>query len=147
MDLVSALGVVAATSQFVEQTLMVSDALCRYCRTVKEAPKQSRELRLEMLQLSDILEDLHSAIPRGEQMNLLPKTNNLTNTIKDFEETIKEMAQRVEIKEKELSWKRLQWPFDQKENQKYLQKLERFKGTFLLAFQTIQACESAQLPS
>jgi hypothetical protein len=62
----------------------------------------------------------------------------LNDTVKEFEETVKEMAKHVEIKDKKLSCKRLRWPFDQKDNERYLEKLERFKNIFQLALQTIQ---------
>jgi hypothetical protein len=136
MEPVSALSVAASACQFAEQTLKVSDALIDYFRKVKNAPKLSRELRQEALLLSDVLENLRSVLPGDSQAGPLP--NSLNNTVKEFEDTVKEMAKHVEIKENELSWKRFRWPFDQKDNEKYLEKLERFKNTFQLALQTIQ---------
>jgi len=50
-----------------------------------------------------------------------------------------EMANKVEIKDGALSWNRFAWPFTQKENERYLQKLERFKSSFQLALQAFQS--------
>jgi len=143
MDPVSALGVASAACQFTQLAGHVADNLFQYTRKVKNAPKLSQELRTEALLVSDVLENLQSALPANMPSAESPSPNNdsgtlVTSTVKEFAKTIKEIAGRIEIKENELSWKRLKWPFTQKENESYLQKLERFKNTFQLILQTIQ---------
>ena len=64
-------------------------------------------------------------------------THILNDTVKEFAKTMKELENRVEVKDGEII-KRLKWPFTQKENEEYLSKLERYKNTFTLALNTIQ---------
>jgi hypothetical protein len=140
MDPVSALGVAAAACQLAEQVLMISDGLYQYFKEVKQSPKLSRELRQEVLLLSDVLENLRSAFPAEMYVKSLsgPRNTSMNDLIEEFEAVVKKMADRMKIEESGISWKRLRWPFDQKENEKYLEKFERFKSIFQLALQTIQ---------
>ena len=140
MDPVSAIAVAAAACQLTEQVSKISGGLYRYFEKVKDAPKLSRELRREALLLSDVLEDLRSALPIETHVKSLSKPQNtsMRNSVEEFEEVVKKMAERVEVKENGLSWERLRWPFDQKENEMYHEKLARFKSTFQLVLQTIQ---------
>ena len=138
MDPASALGVAAAATQFAEQVLIISDGLYQFFKNVKNAPKLSRELRKEALLLSDTLENLRSVFS-SHHSSTLPKSRLLPELLQGFEEMMKEMVAKVEIKEGEISRKRLTWPFTQKENEKYLTKLERFKSSFQLALQTLQS--------
>jgi hypothetical protein len=139
MDPVSALGIAAAASQFGEQVLIISDGLYQYFKTVKNAPKLSRELRQEALILSDTLENLRPLFSIQDPCNSLSKTGTSTSElIQEFQKTIKAMAAKIEIKDGEASWKRLTWPFTRKENEDYLKKLERYKSSFQTALQTLQ---------
>lgn len=138
LDPVSAISVAASACQFAEQTTKLFNALNDYFSKLRNAPELSRELRKEAFLLSDVLAELGSSFSADDQDNSLPKTKEVTDMIKEFEETIKAMAERVEIKDKEISLKRFQWPFEQRESEKYLRKLERFKTTFQLALQTRQ---------
>jgi len=139
MDPVSALSVAAAAAQFAEQVLIISERLYQFFKTVKNAPKLSRELRQEALLLSDTLENLRSVFTAPDASKALRKASPSADLLQGFEETIKQIAARVEIKEGEASWKRLVWPFTQKENEDYLAKLERFKSSFQLALQVLQS--------
>ena|SRR5271163_690043 len=139
MDPVTALGVAAAASQLAEQVLAISDTLYHVFKSIKNAPKQSRELRQEALLLSDVMANLRYVLLAQKQSPSLPKASPSAELLKDFEETIAEMAKGIEIKDGEISWKRLAWPFTQKENEKYLSKFDRYKSSFQLALQTLQS--------
>ena len=138
LDPVSAISVAAAACQFAEQTTKLFNALHYYVSNLNNAPKLSRDLRREALLVSDVLAELRSSFSADDQDNSLLETKVVTDMIKEFEETIKAMAERVEIKDKEISLKRFQWPFKKRESEEYLRKLERFKTTFQLALQTRQ---------
>jgi ribonuclease D len=142
MDPVSALGVASAACQFAESTAKVAQNLYRYYETAKNAPKLSRELRKEALLLSDLLEDLRDTMsvnmPGVESSRNVANSDLASETLKEFEVTIKEIAARAEVAENELSWNRIRWPFTYEENQSYLQRFERFKSTFQLTLQSLQ---------
>lgn len=137
MDPVSALSIAAATAQFIEQTIKVVKGLLDYWHAVKDAPKNSRELQKEVVLVSDILLDFQTALTSTpKRTKNMPKTGALMDTAAEFGVVMTEMAKRIEVKSAER-FKRLKWPFDQAENEKYLSKLERFKNTFTLALQII----------
>jgi Fungal N-terminal domain of STAND proteins len=143
MDPVTALGVAGTVAQFAEQTLRISDCLYQYFKGVKNAPAKSRELRQEALLLSDVLETLTTLFSANKKPTVLPSLSQYEEMLQEFKETIAEMAKKVEIKKGKLSFKRLAWPFTEKENEKYLARMERFKGSFQLALQALQSYDSA----
>lgn len=136
MDPISALGVAAAAFQLAGAALGVSTTLTQYLRKVKQAPKQSRELKGELLLVSDVLEDLKSVIDAAPP-GFHTTNTSLQHSLDEFAEFIKKLACHIEVQEKDIT-KRLKWPFTEKENGKYLEKLERFKKTFSLAFDALQ---------
>jgi Fungal N-terminal domain of STAND proteins len=139
MDPATALGVAGAVAQFAEQALKISDCLYQYFKSVKNAPAKSRELRQEALLLSDVLETLTDLFSAQNKPSVLPNAGKYADMLKEFRETMADMAKKVEIKKGELTFKRLAWPFTEKENGNYLTKMERFKSSFQLALQALQS--------
>jgi hypothetical protein len=137
MDPTSAIGVAAAAAQFAALAFSVSNTLKQYLQDIKDAPKRSRELKGELLLVSDVLEDLKSVVTNVSP-DVLPANPLLTGAINEFAELIKEIAHSIEVKKKDIK-KRLKWPFTEKENEKYLSRLERFKSTFNLACDALQS--------
>jgi hypothetical protein len=139
MDPVTALGVAGIAAQFAEQAVKIFDRLYQYSKSVKNAPAKSRELRQELLLLSDLLENLASVFSKQKKSNVLPNASKYTDLLQEFKETMAEMAEKAEISEGEVSLKRLAWPFKQKDNENYLAKAERFKSLFQLALQRLES--------
>ena len=139
MDPLSALGIAASASEISAQVLLISDSLYQFFKRVKNAPKLSRELRQEALLLSDVLETLSFVFSSQDHHGSLPKASASLELLNDIQETIMGMADKLEIRNTQLSWERLTWPFTQKQNEKYLEKLERFKSSFQLALQSLQS--------
>jgi hypothetical protein len=139
MEPVSAFALAAALIQVTEQAATVFTGLYSYFRFVKNAPKLSRELREEARLVSYVLEDLKTVFEEmdDEQPVSHSKNDNVVNVVKEFIAIMNEMESRVEVKAGER-YKRVKWPFTQKENQEYLTKLERFKNTFELVLHTIE---------
>jgi hypothetical protein len=50
---------------------------------------------------------------------------------------LKEMTARIEVKDCDIQ-KRLRWPFTEKQNKEYLDKVERYKNTFNFALNAHQ---------
>jgi hypothetical protein len=139
MDPATALGVAAAATQFAEQAVMIFDCLYQYSKSVKNAPAKSRELRQELLLLSDLLENLASVFSKQNKSPVLPNASKYSDLLQDLKETMTEMAEKAEITAGKISLKRLVWPFKQKDNEKYLAKVERFKTLFHLALQRLES--------
>lgn len=146
MDPVTAVGVAAAALQLSEQAINISDSLYQYFKSVKNAPAKSRELRLEALLLSDVLETLADVFSAQSASNVSPKAGKYGDMLKEFSETAAEMVKKVELKKGKLSIQRLQWPFTEKENEKYLAILERFKSSFQLALQALNSYKLTPSP-
>lgn len=142
MDPVTALGIAGTAVQLAEQTLRISDCLYQYFKSVKNAPAKSRELRQEALLLSDVLETLAALFSAQNKQTVMPHSGKYADMLQEFKETMAEMAKKVEIKKGKLSFKRLAWPFNERENEKYLARMERFKGSFQLAVQALQSYHS-----
>lgn len=139
MDPVSAFGIAASASQLAEQAAGIAKTLYDYFRSVRDAPKHSKELRIEALIVADVLEDLTSVL---KDLPLDIKTGNtIDESVKEFAVTIREMARFIEVREDEYM-KRFKWPFTQKENEKLIAKLERYKKTFHMALSVIERYNS-----
>ena len=138
MDPVLAFGIAAGVAQFAELAAKVSQSLFEYLQSVKQAPKLSLELQQEACVISLLLKELKSAL---ESMNDLNITSELSENFKfvvvEFSETMIDMESRAVMRKGELM-KRLKWPFTDKGNEKYLERLERYKSTFTLALTIIQ---------
>jgi hypothetical protein len=134
---VSAFGLAASVAQFAELSAKIVMSLYDYYRTVKHAPKFSKELRQEVFLVSNVLEDMRSSLESDPIDNESTKNAVLGNIASEFAETMREMASRIDVKEGDVLGK-LKWPFDQRENERYLSRLERFKGVFILALQIIE---------
>ena len=137
MDPVSAFGVAAGAAQFVELTENVLLGLFQYFNKVTKASKLSRELRDHVYQLSNILNELQSTLEATNPRPITASTNTLNDIVVEFSNTMKDMEGRVVVKEGELK-KRIQWPFTEKDNKQFLEKLERYKSIFDSALNTIQ---------
>jgi hypothetical protein len=139
MDPVTALGVAGTAAQFAEQAAKIFDRLYQYSKSVKNAPAKSRELRQELLLLSDLLENLASVFSKQNKSNVLPNASKYADLLQEFKETMVELGEKAEISDGEVSLKRMVWPFKQKDNEDYLAKMERFKSLFQLALQRLES--------
>ena len=136
MDPVSAVGIAASAVQFVDLADNVFSVLFQYFKKVIKAPKDSRELRDHAYQLYDILNILQSTLETTNPRPITESTNTLNNIFIEFSKTMKDMENRV-VKEGEWK-KRLKWPFTEKENKIFLEKLKNYKGIFDSALSIIQ---------
>src|SRR5205814_524992 len=98
----------------------------------------SNELQQEAFLVSIVLKDLKSTFEAmNDPRTITRPTNTLNDTVIEFSKTMADMECRIGVKEGELI-KQLKWPFTEKENEKYLSRLERYKSTFVLALSTVQ---------
>jgi hypothetical protein len=146
MDPASAFALAVGAMQATEQAAKVCSCLLEYFRIVKQAPNRSRELRDEARLVSDVLDDLKSFLEESKSTSVPEKdlSVSLRSTVKEFTDMMDEMAKRVEVKKEEV-YKRFKWPFTQKENKEYLERLGRYKSTFTVALGTISSFDSTPL--
>ena len=138
MDPVSAISVAAAATQLTEQAATVFKLLFDYCRKVKQAPKLSADLQREMFLISNILDELKSALEAVSPIPQSAAQTHLHDTIEEFAKTMNDMAIHLKPIQKSEMRKRLAWPFTQKDNEEYLVKFRRYKDILMLALQAIE---------
>ena len=129
MDVV---GSAAAVLQVVEIAFDVYLTLFRYFKGVKDAPKHSKELRDEARLLSQALKTLHIRIPDGppsrtEALSSAAKT--MTDAVSELTSVLTEMNDSMNVSKTDV-YGRLKWPFTVSQNDKYLQKFQRYNGYF-----------------
>ena len=137
MDPATALTIASTSCKVLAQAITVFEALYQYIKEVRDAPAKSRELQREAFAVVDLLQCAAQALEGRTIASEQTSRKQWTCFATEFADTMKEMSELIEVRKGE-NWKRLKWPFDSKENQKYLEKLGRFKATFTLALQTIQ---------
>ena len=137
MDPASAFQIAAGAAQFVDLAANVFWGLFQYFKEVKNAPKLSRELQDQAYLLSNILNEIQSTLEDTDPRPIAASTNILNDIVVEFAKTMKDMEGRFVVKEGELK-KRLQWPFTEKENKIFLEKLKSYKSIFDSALTVIQ---------
>lgn len=131
------LSAAASVIQVVDVAARVYMALYAYFRSVTGAPKRSRELRDEVRLVSDVLEMLKSNVetcPPGRSD--APVIKSMNNAISQLTETLKEIEEKIEVSKTDVI-KRMKWPFSEKENEKYLNTLQRYNTMFNTILNTL----------
>ena len=137
MDPLSIVGAVASISQIAALAKDIVGNMWQYFEAVKNAPKHSKELRREMAALSELLDGLE------EELN--PKSMFATSApFEDFCGMLNHFKTRVAVAQTQ-GIGRLKWPFNDKENKYWLDKIERYKLTFSLALNVQVAYENRRL--
>jgi hypothetical protein len=129
MDPISAIGTAAAVTQLANYS--VSILVKMYTFEINYAPKRSKELRDEMGTVHHLLNLLEKILtsPERQSFTLL---QSLTTAIFEFRDMLADMAANVnglQVGE----FRRLNWPFTQSENERFLLRIERYKAIFNLA--------------
>jgi len=124
LDPVSAVGLVSAVASLADAVISVFKRLSQYSLDVKSAPRHSEELRKEVDALFKLLPDIRDAIDAGIDER---KKDDLRSEIRQLEATLRSLLGRTS---KVKGIKRLNWPFKETENARYISRIERFKSTF-----------------
>ena len=129
MDPITAVGLVASVAQLAEGAGQTFSALFRFFDDVRMAPKRSRELRQELGILCDLLCMLENALTSPSSSRMWSIPDSLSSTLSDFQTMLDTMNIRIDNRQTQ-GIRRLKWPFTNDENERYLSRIERFKGTF-----------------
>jgi hypothetical protein len=104
-----------------------------YFEAVKDAPRRSEELRLELASVCGLLDSLYATLTQSTISSecLIPSAA-IKSAVAQFQVTLNEINARVSVGQlKGLG--RLKWPFSKEENERILTRLERYKATFNMA--------------
>jgi hypothetical protein len=127
MDPFTAVGLVAAVGQLAGSAITIYFNLSEFYEAVKDAPKQSRELRKEIGVLYEILNDLKEVADRPK----FKPSRSLGHTILEFDSLLNDMESRVKAT-KTGGVKRFKWPFSKDKTEQLLSKITRYKETIIL---------------
>jgi hypothetical protein len=127
MDPFTAVGLVAAVGQLAGSAITIYFNLSEFYEAVRDAPKQSRELRKEIGVLCEILNDLKEVAARPK----FTPSGGLTESILEVDSLLNEMRNRVKTT-KTKGAKRLKWPFSKDKTEQLLSKITRYKETIIL---------------
>jgi ankyrin repeat domain-containing protein 50 len=140
MDPLSATASAIAIIQITEQVWIL---LQQYILAVKDAKRDIERLGAEVLALHDVLEKVadlknDSGFAELKTLDLLSKPGGLFHQCLD---DLKELSAKLDRGHgpnamKRVGWRALKWPFTNKEVDKRIVVLERYKTTFNLALST-----------
>jgi predicted AlkP superfamily phosphohydrolase/phosphomutase len=135
MDAITMLGAVAAAAQLAGMTSNLGLQLYRLYCDLKNAPKKSKELCVEISELSSVIDDLAHALKKAEGDSGIDVINMISmDSLQKYSQFLKELSSRLlvnkNIKEK------LKWRLSTKDNEELIGKIERHKATFALALQS-----------
>jgi hypothetical protein len=132
MDPISVIGLAASVAQLAGIAKQTFSTVFQYLEDVKDAPERSRELRGELLTVTDLIQSLEEILNRSPPKSSFTPPPSLTSAIPEFKDMLETMQTRVtEAKTKGV--KRLKWPFTKEQNERYLTRIGRYKDTFNLA--------------
>lgn len=120
-------GTLATVGKVADLAAKVFSALYEYLRKVKAAPARSKELRDELLTISDVLRELNTTIRTYSELT----ASVLHRSVEKFCVLLKDLEKRFTQPVTKLE--RFKWPLSEKENTEYLLKIQRFVGYFNLA--------------
>lgn len=135
MDPIGAVGLAASAAQLATLAGAVLTNLYQYCRNVAMAPKYSEQLRRELGIVCDLLVDLQMVFEANVHRLSRPSLNT---EFQDFNEILQELMRRTTPKQTKGK-ERLMWPLRQDENARFLSRIERFKSSYSLLLNIIQA--------
>jgi len=124
-------GLIASVGSLAELTLSVFTSLYRYYGDVKSGPTASADLRNELGVMLNVIDHLKESL-KSDTPSLQVYCNVLGGAVAELTWMIKEMEKRVAA-EKAKGINRLKWPFSKSENEEFLTRIERYKGTINLA--------------
>jgi hypothetical protein len=137
-------GLLASVAQLADLTLKVFTNLYRFYGDLKNAPVRSAELREELGTILSVIETLKEALDQNTRTNPNLGRGILETTVAQFVKLLQEMERRIAAHRTSVI-QRLKWPFDERENKQFVERIERYKNTFNLALNVSQTYYSNTL--
>jgi len=138
MDPVTIIGLVAASAQLVDQGASLIKSLSGLYNDVKDAPTQAATLFKEMTTMMDVvtllklrLDKFPERIPKSEQ-------DPITTLLDSLNELLQEMLERCDPKQMRGVMRRLNWPFQMKDTDQYVERIRRHTESLSLVLQNEQ---------
>lgn len=125
LDPVTAISLSSSLDQLVVAATSIICNMIKYYEAVRDAPKRSRDLLMELLALSDLLKQIVDVI-YTQTTSTFRVPGSFSDSVAEMRETLEHMSQRVQPSKTE-GLRRLKWPFNKEENERLLFKIERYR--------------------
>lgn len=136
MDPITIIGAVAAVAQLVGLAANLGMQAYRLLRDIKKVPKKSRELCDEIYDLSSVINELYYTLKTVENANTAVVDSISVDFLEKHSHFLTELTSRIQVDKTEIK-NRLRWPLSTKENEEWIQKVQRHKSTLALALQNV----------
>lgn len=127
MDPSTGIQLAASAVQLVDMAFKVFTHLYQYYRDVRDAPSRSEDVRRQLDALMDILNDVQELFERNQNTTFSPAISKELSTLHRL---LTELALRSTPKET-TGFRKLHWPFQEKENIDIINKIERCKANLI----------------
>jgi hypothetical protein len=106
----------------------VAWSIFSYIQEVKDAEKEAKALHEEIRSTGNILEELHHIMTTTPPLESTKSHSQVEfrKSLEGFNELLEELRPKVQLD----ILRRLKWPFKGKQNQKYLERMQRYKENF-----------------
>lgn len=124
----------------IKTTIESTIAIIKYVKNVEQAPKERETLLKELEDTRSLLDILKDRAENPHRDNELTQTMNWLATrdgpLEQFKQALKTLSSKLESGDGfEKARRNLMWPFDQKDIEAVLNRIERQKSLFQLASQ------------
>lgn len=138
MDPASIIGLVGVATQSVDQCASLFKFLSQLYKEVKDAPTQAATLRNEVNTLMSVVNDLKFRLDNFPEMFPDSQEAPIAKSLKELKELVDAIMKHCDPKRmKDLSGQ-LKWPFQKRETEEYIKRIENYKKTLTLAMQSSQ---------
>jgi len=134
LDPVTTIGLVASADQLAAAAVTIVTNLNTYYQRVRNADTRAADLRQELTVLADALNDAQDLFERIPE---LLKRSSIVNVFEEIRKLLRELLSRT-TPEETRRFRKLLWPFKEKENSEILSKLERFKANLSIRLDITQ---------
>jgi hypothetical protein len=137
-----AVGAAASIIGIVELTAKLASVCLEYSRAVKNANKDINRLYIELKNLQNVVESVKQLLDRPESAKLSAARESFTS-LNECLVQLRNLQKKLEPRKRhqflgKIGLRELKWPFDSKEVDEIVLRLERYKSTISLAFQVDQ---------
>jgi hypothetical protein len=137
MDPGTIIGLVAAAAQLLEQGATVLKYMNGLYRDVKNAPMQAEILLHEMNTTLGVVASLKFTLDHIPSMISESQQKPVTDSIKILVVMLQDVMKRCD-KSQTTGLGRLRWPIEAKEMDKYIDRIQRYRGLLAFALQNEQ---------
>jgi Mg2+ and Co2+ transporter CorA len=125
MGPVTVTGLITSVEQLAEVATTIVGSMYSYYEAVRDAPNKSKELRREMVAMSDQLSSLETLLFDNSSILSQKTERSLVDSISEIKMMLLDIKKRIQSSSTK-GLKRLKWPFSKDENEQLLSRLEHY---------------------